>query len=259
MYFQGTHFVTMKMFQQFHLASQYLAMAGKSFLEHLEDDSHTNMGFSIEAKSLLTWPLDDSGTQLGLNYTTFALDWKSHNSQSLSLEGKTHQEVLDWLKSMAQGTDFTKPYKYELHYGLPYAMDDSKTFHRSSKPETEELIRLRTLAQNVLSTFLSEQNLKSEIRVWPHHFDTGAFVHLHDGSGKSIGLGLAIPDNLVNDFYFYISGYRGSTNLRTWAFEPLPYGKWINNGFKGAVLAASEAAEEMGLQFFREALQAYKK
>ncbi|MBO0322667.1 hypothetical protein J0X14_10195 [Muricauda sp. CAU 1633] len=249
----------MKMLQQFHLASQYLAMAGKSFLEHLEDDSHTNMGFSTTEKSLLTWPLDDSGTQLGLNYTTFALDWKSGNPQSFSLEGKTHQEVLDWLHSMAQGTNFSKPYEYQLHYGLPYAMDELKTYYWHSKDEVEELVRLRTLAQNVLSTFLQEEALESEIRVWPHHFDTGAFAHLHDGSGKSIGLGLAIPDNMVDDFYFYISGYRGNTSLRTWAFPPLSHGKWHNNGFKGAILPASNVTEEIGLQFFREALLAYKK
>ncbi|MFD2099436.1 hypothetical protein [Flagellimonas iocasae] len=249
----------MKMFQQFHLASQYLAMAGKSFLEHLEDDSHTNMGFSITEKSLWTWPLDNSGTQLGLNYTTFSLEWKTTTPQLLSLKGKTHDDVVAWLKNMAKASYFTKPYEYNLHYKLPYSMDETDTFEVSSDTEVKELIHLRTLAQNVLGAFLNEQNLKSEIRVWPHHFDTGAFGHLHDGSGKSMGLGLAIPDNLVNDFYFYISGYRGSTNLRTWAFEPLSYGKWINNGFKGAVLAASEATEEMGLEFFREALEAYKK
>ena len=249
----------MKMIEQFHLASQYLAMAGKSFLDHLEDDSHTNMGFSIADKSLLTWPLDDSGTQLGLNYKTFALDWKSNNPQSFSLEGKTHISVLDWLKSMAQGTDFEKSYKYELHYVLPYAMDDFKTYHCSSKPETEELIRLRTLAQNVLTTFLKEEKLESDVRIWPHHFDTGAFAHLHDGSGKSIGLGLAIPDGMLDDFYFYISGYRGNTHLRTWAFEPLSQGKWHNNGFKGAVLPASKVSAKTGVQFFKEALSAYKR
>ena len=247
------------MIQQFHLASQYLAMAGKSFLDHLEDDSHTNMEFSIAEKSLLTWPLDDSGIQLGLNYATFALDWKSSNPKSFSLEGKTHEEVLDWLSSMARGTNFAKPYEYQLHYGLPYAMDDFTTYQWSGQQETEELIRLRTLAQNVLNTFLKEENLESEIRVWPHHFDTGAFAHLHDGSGKSVGLGMAIPDSMVDDFYFYISGYRGNTSLRTWAFEPLSQGKWHNNGFKGAVLPVSQITKEIGVQFFREALAAYKK
>ncbi|WP_067033124.1 hypothetical protein [Allomuricauda sp. CP2A] len=249
----------MKMIQQFHLASQYLAMAGKSFLDHLEDDSHTNLGFSIAEKSLLTLPLDDSGTQLGLNYDTFALEWKTTTPQFLSLKGKTHDEIVQWLKTMAKSSHFTRPYKYNLHYGLPYKMAKEDTFELVSKNEAQELIRIRTLAQNVLTTFLAAENLKSDIRVWPHHFDTGAFAHLHDGSGKSVGLGLAIPDGMVDDFYFYISGYRGNTSLRTWAFEPLSHGKWHNNGFKGAVLPVSKITEEIGLQFFREALGAYKK
>ncbi len=249
----------MKIIQQFHLASQYLAMAGKSFLEHKEDDSHTNLGFSVAKKGLFTWPLDDTGIQLALNYSTFALEWKSATPQFLSLKGKTHKEVMEWLKIMAQSSHFTRSYKYDLHYKLPYQMGKKDTFELTSANEVQELIRIRALAQNVLTTFLKEQNLKSEVRVWPHHFDTGAFAHLHDGSGKSVGLGLAIPDGMVDDFYFYISGYRGNTALRTWAFQPLSNGKWHNNGFKGGVLPASNITEEIGMQFFRDALRAYKK
>lgn len=259
MYFQGTQHVTMKMIQHFHLASQYLSTAGKSFLAHKEDDSHTNMKFSPAEKSLLTWPLDDTGTQLALNYNTFSLVWKTTTPQFLSLKGKTHKEVVNWLRKMTKSSKFTAPYEYNLHYKLPYSMGNEDTFELTSEDEAQELIRIRTLAQNILTTFLETENLKSDVRVWPHHFDTGAFAHLHDGSGKSIGLGLAIPDDMVDDFYFYISGYRGNTGLRTWAFPPLTYGKWHNNGFKGGVLSASEITEEIGLQFFREALGAYKK
>lgn len=247
------------MIKQFHLAAQYLATAGKSFLPHKKDDSHTNLGFSVADKSLLTWPLNASGTQLGLNYNTFSLDWKSRTTQSLSLKGKTHTEVVEWLSNMAEASELEKPYRYNLHYSLPYTMADGEVFELSSTNEVQELIRLRGLAQNILTTFLKDEKLESEVRVWPHHFDTGAFAHLHNGSGKSVGLGLAIPDSMVNDFYFYISGYRGNTQLRTWAFKPLAKGTWKNNGFKGAVLPASEITHEIGLDFFREALRSYKK
>ena len=248
----------MKMIKQLHLASQYLAAAGKSFLEHRADDSHTNLEFSIETKSLLTRAFDGSRTQLGLNYKTFSLDWIASQSESISLKGKTHQQLIEWLTEMTKKSGLNKTYEYNLHYQLPYSLDDGEEFKLSSKEEVEELIRLRTLAQNVISQFLKEEQLESEIRIWPHHFDTGAFAHLHDGSGKSVGLGMAIPDNMIDDLYFYISGYRGHDNLNTWAFPALSHGKWVNNGFKGAVIPASKTDETTVLQFFREALKGYQ-
>ena len=38
--------------EQIHLAAQYLAAAGISFLEKRDDDSHTNLGFNIEKGTL---------------------------------------------------------------------------------------------------------------------------------------------------------------------------------------------------------------
>ncbi|WP_222983488.1 hypothetical protein [Flagellimonas meishanensis] len=230
----------------------------KSFSPHRADDSHTNLEFSIHEKSLLSRPLDGSDLRLALNYETFSLDWKSDDPKSLSLKGKTHKEVTFWLTKMAQTSGFSKPYTYNLHYELPYTMEVDERFQLSSSGEVQELIRLGTMAKRVLASFLDDAALTSEIRVWPHHFDMGAFAHLHDGSGKSVGFGMAIPDSLVDDFYFYISGYRGDTTLNTWAYKPLSHGKWVNNGFKGAVLPASEANEEVALHFFKQALGNYK-
>ncbi|NAY92426.1 hypothetical protein GTQ34_10890 [Muricauda sp. JGD-17] len=246
------------MLHQLHLAAQYLATAGKSFIPHREDDSHTNLAFSTAEKSLFTRPLDDAGTLLGLNYNTFSLNWKSSNPQFFYLKGKTHKDIIAWISEMTKTTGLEKSYAYNLHYDLPYSLEGNESFALSSEGEVQELIRLRSLAQTVLTKFLKEENLESEVRVWPHHFDTGAFAHLHDGSGKSIGFGMAIPDNTVDDLYFYVSGYRGSSVWNTWAFKPLTHGKWINNGFKGAVLAASQTSEENTLYFLKEALAGYK-
>lgn len=40
-----------------HLAAQYLAAAGISFVAKEDDDSHTNLGFSAETGSMTTHPL----------------------------------------------------------------------------------------------------------------------------------------------------------------------------------------------------------
>ncbi len=246
------------MLHQLHLAAQYLAMAGKSFLEPRDDDGHTNLAFSIEEKSLFTRPLNNSGIMLGLNYSTFSLDWKGNHKQSMGLNGKTHSEVVAWISDRAKEAGMENPYLFEPHYKLPYHMNQNDRFGPEDKGEIQKLIQIRTFAQIVLSSFLEQEQLESEVRVWPHHFDMGAFAHLHDGSGKSIGIGLAIPDSLVNDFYFYISGYRGNAILNTWAFKALTSGKWKDNGFKGAFLPATEVDEGQALSFFKEALEVYK-
>lgn len=242
------------MTQQLHLAAQYLATAAKSFLEAKADDSHTNLGFSVEEKSIQTWPLDYMGTKLCLNYEQFSLEWKSHESNSFLLDGKTHEEVVNWLSQTSKILGFEKPYQFDLHYDMPYSMNPTDKFKKS---DVQELIGLRTLAQNALKSFLEKEQLTSDIRIWPHHFDSGAFSKL-DNSEKSVGMGLSIPDSMINEHYFYISGYLGHDSLDTSTFKSLSHGKWLNEGFKGAVLPASETNEEIVVQFFREALKNYK-
>ena len=246
------------MIQQLHLASQYLATAGISFLDKKEDDSHTNLGFSIEKKRLETWPLNASGVSLCLDYENFSLKWSSQENQSLTLDGKTHEGVVEWIGNTSKDLGLRGSYGFDLHYQLPYTMDSNFKFELTNSNQVQELIQLRTLAQLAIASFLKKENLTSDIRIWPHHFDTGAFTALDDGSGKSIGLGMAIPDTLVNDLYFYISGYRGHNTLNTWAFKTLSNGKWVNDGFKGAILPASNTTQKTVVQFFQEALGNYK-
>jgi hypothetical protein len=242
------------MTKQLHLAAQYLATAAKSFLEAKSDDSHTNLGFSIKEKSLQTWDLDDKGTKLCLNYEQFSLKW-SQTDKSYALDGKTHEETIKWLSDTSKSLGFEKPYQFDLHYDMPYMMGPNDRFKKS---DTQELILLRTLAQTSLKSFLDVENLTSDIRIWPHHFDTGAFCVLNDGSGKSVGMGLSIPDSMIDDHYFYISGYLGHDGLDTSTFDTLTNGKWLNDGFKGGILPASGVSNEIAVQFFREAFEAYR-
>lgn len=243
---------------QLHLAAQYLATAGVSFLDKKDDDSHTNLGFSLGEKSLQTWSLDSVGTKLCLDYPNFELKWiRGEKTDSLSLDKKGHKEVVDWIKKVSQSLHPDKSYEYQLHYELPYAMSPNDRFELLDSDEVIRLVQLRSLAQNVLSRVLEEENLNSDIRIWPHHFDTGAFSKL-ENSDVSVGLGLSIPDSLVNDHYFYISGYKGHESTGTSGFVPLCVGDWLTEDFKGAILPASGTDETIAVQFFREALKSYK-
>lgn len=246
------------MLEQLHFASQYLAAAGKSFLVHKTDDSHTNVGFDIHNNQFETWKLNQDGVKLCLKLDNFSLTW-SNTEFRLALNGQTHKEVVFFLEESAQQLGFGKPYEFDLHYELPFSWEDSYTFELTNVNAITKESRLRKLANRALQNFLNQEQLKSNIRIWPHHFDTGAFVVLEGDSGKSVGMGMAIPDSLLDDHYFYLSVYKGHDAIDTSNFSTLTLGEWKNQGFKGAILSASKATEIEIVQFLQEALAQYIK
>lgn len=241
-----------------HLAAQYLAAAGISFLEKEADDSHTNLSFVAESGQLQTHALSKSGDILSLDYKKFTLDWSSNKSRtSFRLDGATHRQILEWLQEISERF-LKKKYVYAFHYDLPYEIDDAFIFKLLDARRLQELMHLRILTQLSLEKVLEDNALESTIRVWPHHFDTGAYSNLGDGSNISIGLGLAIPDSLIKEHYLYISGYENGNALDTSNFPSLSNGEWKKSGFKGAILPASTCVESEAVQFFQEAIDTYK-
>lgn len=245
---------------QMHLAAQYLASAAISFLEKKEDDSHTNLGFSIEEKKMSTHPLNERGDTLSLNYRHFTLDWNSEGAKnSLKLEGATHSEIVKWVTETAIKAGIKKTYSYNFHYELPYArITDDYTFKLHDVQKLQQLTDYLILAQHTLEIFLKDQQLHSDIRIWPHHFDIGAFASFKNKTGFAVGLGLAIPDSMINDYYFYLSGYKGHNGIDTSDFGSLTQGKWYNNGFKGAALPITDIDQVTASAFLEEAMKAYK-
>ncbi len=241
-----------------HIAAQYLAAAGISFLKAEKDDSHTNLQFVVGNRSLHSRPLSENGDTISFNYDTYALEWHSvKGSNSISLEGKRHDEVLKWISKMVVWSGLKKNFHYKFHYEAPYKITDNFQFAVNWE-KLGELSRIRVLAQNVVESFIIRQNLDSEVRVWPHHFDTGAYSLIDNNPKLAVGLGLAIPDTLCQEFYFYISVYDGHISMDTSNLLPLNHGIWKNNGFKGAILPASETTAVQVEQFFDQALNMYK-
>ncbi|MGO4919636.1 hypothetical protein [Maribacter spongiicola] len=165
------------------------------------------------------------------------MEWISPKHHTFfPLEGKAHHQVLDWPISTADAF-LGKKYTYDFHYDLPYSIDDSFTFKLDAS-KLKELADLRTLTQSSLEKTLKETGLESVIRVWPHHFDSGAYANLTDTI--AVGFGLAIPDDIVKKYYFYVRGYKRNDVIDTSKFYLLSIGEWKNDGFKGAILPASK-------------------
>jgi len=243
---------------QMHIASQYLAAANISFLEKKADDSHTNVGFDTDTMRMETYDLSSTGDRLSLNYRRFSLEWTSQNGTiSLSLDGKTHREVLHWLQERSQ-VQLAKDYVYEFHYELPYTIDSDFQFKLTDASKLEHLCNLRILAEYTLEHIVEANNLDSPVRIWPHHFDTGAYALLDTTSGISIGLGMAIPDTLSDEHYFYISGYKDGKAILPSSYSNLSFGKWSDQGFIGAILPVTNLVKSETTQFFQEAIDQFK-
>ncbi|MEH6535337.1 MAG: hypothetical protein V7719_03015 [Psychroserpens sp.] len=243
--------------KQMHLAAQYLAAAGISFLNKESDDSHTNLGFNTDSGTLSTHMLSENEDRLSLNYQKFTLDWNSlSGNTSFRLDGATHKQVVQWISDVSQ-TYLNKKYKYQLHYDLPYSITDDYIFKLHNVSDLQSLMHLRILAQFSLERISKDNLLESPIRVWPHHFDTGIYEKMPD-SDVSIGLGLAIPDTNCDEHYMYISGYKKNETIDTSSFGKLENGEWRTNEFKGAILPATRLIESETVTFFQEAINTYK-
>lgn len=242
-----------------HLAAQYLAAAGISFVDPKEDDSHTNLGYDLQKNEIYTHPLSPAGDYLSLVLTDFSLHWNGPSgSSNYNLQNSSHKDALAWIMMVSDKPEIRGEYQYRFHYTLPYDISDDYIFHATA----EDLLResqMRTMARIVISSVLQIHAMESEIRIWPHHFDTGALAVPPGKEQISIGLGLAIPDSLIDSYYFYISAYEGHNAIDTTSFDELVNGQWLNNGFKGAALDAADRKEHQVIDFYKEAIKTFLK
>lgn len=97
----------------------------------------------------------------------------------------------------------------------------------------------RSIANHILKDLGETVQRNVEVRIWPHHFDTGIYFHWKNEFG--IGCGLAMEDDMAQAPYFYLSAYTGHDQVDYSKASALSYGKWINEGsWKGGILPLNE-------------------
>jgi hypothetical protein len=223
-----------------HIAAQYLAAAGKSYLDHQSDDSHTNMGWNSEAGCFHTDPLGTySDHMLALNLESFSLDFVNLDFdvvETLYLVGTNHIGIVNWIGEKANALEVGELYEFDLHYELPYdELWGDLMFAEPDMNELQRIAEIRTLAVQALDHVKSVLDCDVSIRTWPHHFDTAIAIPLHGGE-HSIGLGLAIADLMHEDDYFYASGWSSDGSLSLEDMEEIDDGTWMAPAWNGAVM-----------------------
>ncbi len=249
------------MYDIMHQAAQYVAMAGKSFLPQLPDDSHTNMRWDSTARAMVGRPLDEAKEiSVALNFASYSLEFVDTQVDvlaSLYLGGSRHDAILFWIQEQADILGIAGDFDFDLHYELPYpAMEMDMVFPEEDSNELELLADLFTHVQDAMNTVIEPIAAAQEIRIWPHHFDIASLIITGvEGNliTSSIGLGMAVPDKMVDDFYLYASAWKRD-GVELSDMPVLTMGEWKNPDWNGAVLPATELTVPQMLTFYQETI-----
>ena len=238
--------------QQQHHAAQYIAMAGKHLIPRQSDDSNTNMEFEPDICMLVGNPLTN-GIKVALHLDTLSLtilDQSDNEVKTLTLTGKTKNQGFTELQEAltSSGVD-TGALKNVLHYEIPnHRLDNGATFSVSDINYLHETLLYRNNARLILQDVVEGIENAEPVKIWPHHFDTGSLVsYAKDEKGehtKTIGLGLAIPDSMVEEPYYYLSFWVDNPKTEPDNFAPLNNGKWMMPEWNGAVLPLSDILQQ---------------
>lgn len=176
--------------EQLHWLCQVIAKTNRSFVPKIADDSHTNLYFDWLGKRIVgRWIESQGGGMLfALNLDNLQFQWLNSKYQIIS-SFETVGKKLDTVeKEIAENLDrlglnpngFTDRMHYEIP-NYPFKNEDIKS---PSKQSLKEWIYFRNLANKVCTVLLGHLQIEGEIRIWPHHFDTGIYVLTKNEMGK---------------------------------------------------------------------------
>ncbi len=229
-----------------HMGAQYLTLTAKAFIQHENDDSHTNMAWNAERQKLEgRWFNTPSNEfRLVLSATDYELIWEDRNRSvvdRMALSASRKEDVMNWWKTTAETIGGKSVEDVSLHYELP----DSEVYQYEAfpTPTSDELgawMKWRTQGEKWLRKLKGLYTNDIELRIWPHHFDSGMQGKV--SSNLNMGVGLAIADQMVDEPYIYLYGSRDGKFLKISSSDP-QIGSWIipdGDGWSGFALRASE-------------------
>lgn len=249
--------------QQLHWMCQTIARANRTYVLRQEDDSHTNLYFdSIGNKILGRWI--ETATEkriLSLNLSNLHFELLNESLESIfsvSSIGKNtpeiEQELADGMKVMKMDPN---GFMDKLHYEIPSYPFANEPIQEIDPAHLEEWKHYRRLANEACAMVIGHLQAPGEIRIWPHHFDTGIYVTPNEKIG--IGFGFAMEDPLADSPYFYVSGYATSGEIRYTDLNALDTGRWeVDGEWKGAIVPLSEI-KDLSAAEQRKSIMAFSK
>jgi hypothetical protein len=192
---------------QLHYAAQFGTALGISFLPKEPDDSHTNLGWSGARGALMSRAVDGSRgpVSAGVLVADLAvlLTVDGGVAAAIPLDRTTIPAAADHLRHAltAAGLDRSR-YALDRHYELPaHPVATGSEFDASDWSAFDQLARWYGNSVLELNRLASDEAGASEVRTWPHHFDTATLIS--HGEGRSNGVGFSPGDQYYDEPYFY--------------------------------------------------------
>jgi hypothetical protein len=233
-----------------HQATQFIAMAGRHFIVGKEDDSHTNADWIASKNWLIGNKIDSpyGAIHVALDYPLLVLilcDEELKPIAELEISGKTRLSVFNWLNNQLWKLGLeVADFEPEMHYDLPdHPVLHGQVFEMNRPKDFLELANYRSNGHAILSEISSGFEDKSELRIWPHHFDDGIILPIkkeHESVLAMISLGLAMPDAYYDQPYFYVNAWTKTGIDYSKAKALQSKGFWHEKDWHGQVLKAEE-------------------
>jgi len=235
---------------QVHRGAQFISMIGKHFVVNESDDSHTNMEW-LAAHQVLAgrWVTDGNAPlRLAIRPRTLDLVFFDENFNAIdefSLNGNSKDSALAWARDALSNAGLKgENLMMDLHYDIPHhETDDGMAFQLADQPLFDSIVIIRSNADLILREAIRGRKTASEVRIWPHHFDTGSYIPVgFDESGaatRSFSIGYAIPDGAIDEPYFYVTAWSAGVEMDYANLPDLSEGEWLHTPFHGAILRMS--------------------
>jgi hypothetical protein len=228
-----------------HFLSQVITKVNRTYVPLEEDDSHTNLSFdSLSNRIVGRWFDSENGKYiLGLNVSNFEFELINDSLitvDSISTVGFDINQVEEKVSLVLQtlGLD-TDGFHAPMHFEIP---DYGFSGQEIKMPDTkglEQWIKYRSMANEAGFKFCGFIQNEAEVRIWPHHFDTGLYTEVNEKLG--LGFGLAMEDSMAKAPYFYLSGYSLKESFTYKDLPQIGMGEWIVTGnWKGAILRLTD-------------------
>jgi len=153
-----------------------------------------------------------------------------------AIVGSTLSRAMSWLQGVVAGLGVEDRELVSMGYDLPqHPAADGHPLADLDEAVLSVLAEGFAVSHTVLTGLHAREAGATDLRLWPHHFDLGMLVPIDEDaeSGRSVGIGMAPGDHLVEDPYLYVNPYPSPAGRE---LPALSRGHWHTDGFIGAVI-----------------------
>lgn len=230
--------------RQLHWLSQVIARVNRTFVPLQTDDSHTNLYYDGLRSGIVGRWIDSPIGKiiLYLDFDSMNFKWMDHKLNILdevsAFDKGLPELVIEVSKELGNLGMKTEGLDVPMHFEIPDYGIVSLSDGDITTGGLERWMFYREIVNHACFEILAYLQSTGEIRIWPHHFDTGIYAQL--SKQFELGFGLAMEDSMIGEPYFYMAAYSSGSVINNMHPAELSEGRWESGGqWKGAVLPFS--------------------